>query len=111
MAYQGNFPAHALATGLHGAISGAGLPVQVPVVGTLVGIHLGEGPIRNFDDAKAANEAGLYAPFFHEMLKQGIAMAPGAYEALFPSFAHTAEDLERTIEAAAFAAKVVANAR
>lgn len=101
--------AEILAAGLREAISGAGLAVQVPVVGTLVGIHLGAGPIRNFDDAKQANEAGLYAPFFHAMLRGGIAMAPGAYEALFPSFAHTPADIDRTIEAAALAARVVAN--
>lgn len=102
--------AEALASGLREAISGAGLPVQVPVVGTLVGIHLGSSPVTNFDEAKATNEAGLYAPFFHAMLKQGIAMAPGAYEALFPSFAHTQSDIDRTIEAAAVAAKSVAAA-
>ncbi len=99
--------AETLAAGLREAIRGAGLSVQVPVVGTLVGIHLGGAPVRNFDDAKAANEAGLYAAFFHEMLRQGIAMAPGAYEALFPSFSHTAADIDRTIEAASMAAAVV----
>jgi len=101
--------AEILAAGLREAISGAGLAVQVPVVGTLVGIHLGAGPVRNFDDAKQANEAGLYAPFFHAMLREGIAMAPGAYEALFPSFAHTPADIDRTIEAAAKAARAVAD--
>jgi glutamate-1-semialdehyde 2,1-aminomutase len=98
-----------LAAGLTEAIRGAGLPAQVPVVGTLVGIHLGPDPISNFDDAKKANEAGLYAPFFHEMLSRGIAMAPGAYEALFPSFAHTPADIDRTIEAAAESAAAVAS--
>ena len=100
--------AHKLAAGLQEAIRSAGLPAQVPVVGTLVGIHLGANPVTNFDDAKAANEPGLYAPFFHEMLRQGIAMAPGAYEALFPSFAHTDSDIDRTIEAAGIAAANVA---
>jgi glutamate-1-semialdehyde 2,1-aminomutase len=100
--------ARRLAAGLLEAITDAGLAAQVPVVGTLVGIHLGAHPVKNFDDAKAANASGLYAPFFHEMLRQGIAMAPGAYEAMFPSFAHTSADIERTIEAAAVAAKTVA---
>ena len=78
------------------------------VVGTLLGIHLGTQPVTNFDEAKDANEAGLYAPFFHEMLRQGIAMAPGAYEALFPSFSHTEADIDRTVEAAGIAATAVA---
>ncbi len=100
--------AHRLAAGLQEAIRGAGLPAQVPVVGTLLGIHLGTQPVTNFDEAKDANEAGLYAPFFHEMLRQGIAMAPGAYEALFPSFSHTEADIDRTVEAAGIAATAVA---
>ncbi len=93
---------------LEGAIRSGGLPAQVPVVGTLVGVHLGPGPVRNYDDAKRTNSAGLYGPFFHEMLNRGIAMAPGAYEALFPSFAHSDVDLARVVEAAAESAAAVA---
>jgi glutamate-1-semialdehyde aminotransferase len=36
-------------------------------------------------------------------------MAPGPYEALFPSLAHTDDDIERTAAAAAEAAKHVAS--
>jgi len=42
------------------------------------------------------------------MLDQGIALAPGAYEAIFPSLAHSDADIARTIEAAGAAAKVLA---
>ena len=45
------------------------------------------------------------------MLRQGVALAPGAYEVMFPSLAHSDEDLERTIEAAAIAAAEVAAGR
>jgi glutamate-1-semialdehyde 2,1-aminomutase len=38
------------------------------------------------------------------MLDRGIALAPSAYEVLFPSLAHTDADIERTIEAAGDAA-------
>jgi glutamate-1-semialdehyde 2,1-aminomutase len=34
------------------------------------------------------------------MLKQGIYLAPSAYEAMFVSLAHTQQDIEKTIEAA-----------
>jgi glutamate-1-semialdehyde 2,1-aminomutase len=44
------------------------------------------------------------------MLDQGIALAPGAYEALFSSLAHTSADLERTVEAAAIAAGLLVEA-
>ena len=98
--------ATALADGLREAIAGAGLPVQVPRAGTLVGLHFSETPVRDYDEAKVG--ASRYAPFFHGMLERGVALAPGAYEALFPSLAHTAADIERTVEAAAESAAGVA---
>jgi glutamate-1-semialdehyde 2,1-aminomutase len=103
--------ARTLADGLTEAISAAGLPVHVPVVGPLLGLFLAEGPVRTYAEAQTANSAGLYAPFFHAMLERGVAMAPGAYEVLFPSLAHGDEDLSRTIDAAAAAARSVASTR
>jgi glutamate-1-semialdehyde 2,1-aminomutase len=97
-----------LADGLRDAIAGAGLPVQVPRVGTLVGLHFSETPVRNYDEAKVAADSGVYRAFFHALLDRGVALAPGPYEALFPSLAHTDEDIERTVEAAASAAGEVA---
>jgi glutamate-1-semialdehyde 2,1-aminomutase len=51
----------------------------------------------------------LYGTFFHAMLDRGVALAPGAYEILFVSLAHSDDDLARTVEAAASAAKEVVN--
>ena len=89
-----------LAMGLAEAISGAGLPVQTPQVGPLVGLFFANDPVRNYDDAKDAAGKGLFGPFFHGMLDRGIALAPGPYEAMFPSLAHTSAHIDRTIEAA-----------
>jgi glutamate-1-semialdehyde 2,1-aminomutase len=33
----------------------------------------------------------------HGLLEGGVAIAPGAYEVMFPSLAHTDADLERTV--------------
>jgi glutamate-1-semialdehyde 2,1-aminomutase len=93
-----------LATGLVEAITSAGVEVQVPRVGPLVGLFFGPDPVTDFPSAKASAERGTYRRFFAAMLDQGIALAPGPYEALFPSLAHTDADLDRTIEAAARAA-------
>ncbi|HYD08532.1 MAG TPA: aminotransferase class III-fold pyridoxal phosphate-dependent enzyme, partial [Acidimicrobiales bacterium] len=93
---------------LKGAISAAGLPVQVPSVGTLVGLHFSDTPITNYDEAKAAVSNGIYRRFFRALLDRGIAMAPGPYEAMFPSLAHTWDEIERTAEVAAEAASEVA---
>jgi glutamate-1-semialdehyde 2,1-aminomutase len=100
--------AASLQAALLDAITAAGLPVQVPRAGTLVGLHFSETEVRNYDDAKAAVANGHYRRFFRAMLEREVAMAPGPYEALFPSLAHTDDDIERTASAAAEAAKHVA---
>jgi glutamate-1-semialdehyde 2,1-aminomutase len=43
------------------------------------------------------------------MLKQGIYLAPSAYEAMFISLAHTKQDIEKTINAAQKAFRNIAN--
>ena len=58
--------------------------------------------------AARAAESGLYAPFFRAMLARGIALAPSPYETAFVSLAHSPEDIDRTVEAAADAAREVA---
>ena len=90
----------ALATGLRMAFDEAGVPVTVPRVGPLVGLFFGEDAPTDFDSAEASVSIGRYPAFFHGMLARGIALAPGPYEVMFPSLAHTDEDLARTIEAA-----------
>ena len=73
---------------LQQACAAAGLAAQFPVVGTLVGMYLGDGPLpTNFDEAKTTSEAS-YAAIFQASLARGIAFAPGAYEALFVGMGH-----------------------
>ena len=101
------------ANGLRYAIESAGLCAVTPTVGPLLGLYLSREEAlapTNFSEAKVLCENGLYRPFFHEMLRQGVALAPGAYEILFVSLAHSENDFERTIECAAHAAKAALNA-
>ena len=98
----------ALTRALNDAISSV-LPVQTPNVRSLVGLFVGPGePVHDYESAKPIASCGLYAPFFHAMLSRGVAMAPGAYEAMFPSLAHTEADISRTAEVAHAAATEVA---
>jgi glutamate-1-semialdehyde 2,1-aminomutase len=91
--------ASSLAAALRDAL-GSGGGVQVPQVGPLVGLFFSESPVTDYVGARAAAETGRYASFFHAMLDRGVAFAPGAYEAMFPSLAHTEADIELTAEAA-----------
>jgi len=87
-------------------ITEAGLAVQVPVVGPLMGLFFSEQPVTDYDEAKAA-DAERYARFFHQMLDRGVALAPSPFEALFPSLAHPKDELERTADLAAAAARAI----
>ena len=93
-----------LAGALSDALAGAGVAAQVPVWGTLVGVFLSGDPVVDYDGARAAAENGRYAPFFHGLLDNGVAVAPGAYEVLFPGLAHGEDELDQTYKAAASAA-------
>ena len=93
------------------AVFTSGLCCATPVAGPLLGLYLSResfSPPTNFGEAKVLCENGLYGPFFHAMLARGVALAPGAYEILFVSLAHSEDDLARTVELAAEAAKEVA---
>jgi glutamate-1-semialdehyde 2,1-aminomutase len=93
---------------LASAVSSAGLPVQVPVVGPLVGLFFSPEPVTDYATARDSVANGLYAPFFGAMLKRGVALAPGPYEAMFPGLTHTDDVLDTVVEAAADSARAVA---
>ena len=55
-----------------------------------------------FADAQAC-DLDAYAAWCRELLARGVYPPPSQFEAWFPSLAHTAEQIERTLEAAAAA--------
>jgi glutamate-1-semialdehyde 2,1-aminomutase len=99
-----------LAPMLEQVVREAGLPLSVPRVGPLVGLHFTEAPPRDYDEVSAGVGNGLYRRFFTAMLDRGVAFAPGPYEAAFPSLAHSKDDIERTVDLASAAAAEVAAA-
>ncbi len=82
------------------AVLGEVTPVQVPVVGPLVGLFFSSDPVVDYGGAKSSADTGWYARFFRSMLERSVAFAPGAYEVMFPSLAHTWDDIERTVDLA-----------
>jgi glutamate-1-semialdehyde 2,1-aminomutase len=105
------------AAALESSIADGGLAVTVPVVGPLVGLFLAPradggsesltAPI-DYVTAHAYAANGVYPRFFHAMLRRGVALAPGAYEVMFPGLAHTDEVLASVVSAAGDAAREVA---
>ncbi|MBU6494966.1 MAG: glutamate-1-semialdehyde 2,1-aminomutase [Acidobacteria bacterium] len=97
------------ARGLEEAVAAGGLVGLAPRVGPLLGLYLSRESVTapaNIAEARELCDNGLYAPFFHALLERGVALAPGAYEILFVSLAHSEDDLGRTLEAVAEAAAV-----
>jgi glutamate-1-semialdehyde 2,1-aminomutase len=46
----------------------------------------------------SGQDLGLFKKFFHSLLKNGVYFSPSGFEANFLSTAHSAEDLDRTLE-------------
>lgn len=65
----------------------------------MFGFFFCKGPIRNFEEALAADTA-KFGRFHRGMLEEGVYLAPSQFEAGFTSLAHTEADIKATIEAA-----------
>ena len=94
-----------LADGLRDAAGD--VPVQVAHTTGLLTVFFSEEPVRDYAGA-AACDTGRYAAWCRALLARGVYPPPSQFEAWFPSLAHTAEHVERTLEAAAAAFAEVA---
>ncbi len=58
-----------------------------------------QGPVSNFE-AVMAGDADRFNRFFHNMLDQGVYLAPSPFESGFVSASHTTEDIDQTLRKA-----------
>ena len=98
-----------LVAGLEAAAHSAGVPLAANHVCGMFGIFCTQAaaPARVTSYAEAtACDVERFKRFFHAMLREGVYLAPSAFEAGFVSAAHGAQEIEATIAAArrAFAA-------
>jgi glutamate-1-semialdehyde 2,1-aminomutase len=100
--------AQRLADGIAKAFADAGLAALTPLESTLVGIYLGSDAPTDYVTAQRT-DVSLYATFFHALLAEGVAIAPGAYEVLFPGLAHTDAVVDEVVAAVGRAARHAAN--
>jgi glutamate-1-semialdehyde 2,1-aminomutase len=88
-----------LAEGLQEAASRAGVPVQVASTTGLLTLFFSEVPVRDYRDAMAC-DTERHGAFCRAMLELGVYLPPSQFEAWFPSLAHGAAHVERTVAAA-----------
>lgn len=89
-----------LAEGLAERARASGLPLAVNHVGSMFGLFFTEAArVTNYQQVMAC-DLERFNRFFHAMLARGVYFAPAAYEAGFLSSAHTAADIEYTLDAA-----------
>jgi glutamate-1-semialdehyde 2,1-aminomutase len=69
-------------------------------VGAMLTAFQHPGPVGSYADA-AASDTARYAALHAHMLERGVYLAPSQFEAMMPSLAHTPEQVEQTVAAAA----------
>ena len=90
-----------LCEGMEAAARQAGVPFTTNHAGTMFGgFFTAEPQVENYAQVMACDTA-TFNQFFHKMLDAGVYLAPASYEAGFMSSAHSAEDIEQTVAAAA----------
>lgn len=72
--------------------------VWVNQIGSLMSVFFTDKPVVNYETAVGA-DTEQYARYFNFMLERGIYLAPSQFEAMFVSYVHSEEDLERTCQA------------
>jgi glutamate-1-semialdehyde 2,1-aminomutase len=77
-------------------------PVKVVSVPGLITVFFSDRPVGCFEDARDC-DVETYGTWCRELLSRGVYPPASQFEAWFPSLAHGAEHIERTLEAAAAA--------
>jgi glutamate-1-semialdehyde 2,1-aminomutase len=97
-----------LAAGLLAAAGAAsrhgqdGYPIQIASAPGLLTVFFSEAPVTDLAGAQACDHEA-YATWCRELLSRGVYPPASQFEAWFPSLAHTSEQLELTVAAAAAA--------
>ncbi len=98
-----------LVSGIQAEADKAGIALTTNQVGGMFGLFFTDtDKVTNFAQSMACQQE-QFKSFFHAMLEQGIYLAPSAFEAGFVSAAHTEENIQATIAAAATVFKQMAS--
>ncbi len=88
-----------LCLGLENLFAKKSVPARINRLGSMFTLFFTGDEVSDYPSAKKA-DTGRYARFFRGMLDNGVWLPPSQFEACFVSLAHTAKDVEVTLEAA-----------
>ncbi|MCX7923575.1 MAG: glutamate-1-semialdehyde 2,1-aminomutase [Clostridia bacterium] len=78
-----------------------GIPSSVNRVGSMLSAFFTSEKVVSYETA-VSSDTKRFTKYFAEMLEEGIYIAPSQFEAMFVSYAHSSEDIEKTIKAINF---------
>jgi glutamate-1-semialdehyde 2,1-aminomutase len=85
---------------LETAFASNGLPVTINREGSLFSVFFTDRPVKNFQDAQAADHE-RYGRFFHHLLERGVYLPPSGYELWTLGTTHGPDEVNRIVEAVA----------
>jgi glutamate-1-semialdehyde 2,1-aminomutase len=97
---------HQLCDGFESAARDAGVALTTNRSCAMFGLFFTDKKVGSYADATACN-IDQFRRFFHAMLRNGVYLAPSAYEAGFLSSAHSDDEISKTLDAARSAFKEV----
>lgn len=74
------------------------VPITVNRAGSMIGYFLNDEKVTNFEIA-AQSDLKLFAAMYKEMANNGVFLPPSQFEGMFMSTQHTAEDIDKTLNA------------
>lgn len=87
-----------LAAGIDKVLKANKVQFTINQIGSMISVHFDKTPVVDFQTA-ANGDNDTFKKFFHGLLKEGIYIAPSAYETWFITDALTYDDLDFTIRA------------
>jgi glutamate-1-semialdehyde 2,1-aminomutase len=87
-----------LEAGIHKVLTQNEVVYTINRVGSMISVHFDAQPVVDFQTAKNGDNE-TFKKFFHGLLKEGVYIAPSAYETWFITDALTYDDLDFTITA------------
>jgi len=95
-----------LVSAIHDLASDMKIPHQINSISSMFQIFFADEPVVDYSSAKKADMT-KFKKLFEALLKNGVFIAPSQFETVFLSYAHSKDDIRKTISAYEKALKAV----